>query len=197
MRRPGRRGKREPTRTERRRSHEARKTRLVLVGATVLSVIILAAWFPAGALYRQRASLASANKQIAQLHQEDVALNKERKNLSDNAEVGRIARQQYQLVSPGQQAYEILPPSGTASSNAPYASDPGSSSPVAPSAASELPPGSVTTTTLPTSDSNSASDSASDSASETTASTNSAAHSGGAPAENLFGRMERALEFWR
>jgi cell division protein FtsB len=177
--------KKQPTRTERRRSHETRKTRLILAGAMVLSLIILAAWFPAGALYRQRSSLASANKQIAQLHQEDAALSQERKNLSDSAEVGRIARQQYQLVSPGQQPFEILPPSGTATSNAPYASDPGSHAPVAPSAASELPPGSVTSTTQPASGTAKA------------GSSRVSAGSGAAPAENLFGRMERALEFWR
>jgi cell division protein FtsB len=178
--------KRPPTRSERRRSHEARKARLILAGATVLSLVILAAWFPAGALYRQRASLNSATEQITQLHREDGALSQEHKNLSDSSEVDRIARQQYQLVSPGQQPYEILPPTGTATSNAPYASDPGSSAPVAPSAASELPPGTVTTTTLPVTGTQKA-----DAA-------RSAVHpADDSAAPSFLGRMEHALEFWR
>ena len=49
----------------------------------------------------------------------------EKKNLSDAGEIGRIAREQYQLVSPGQQAYEVLPPSGATAAGTPYAGDPG------------------------------------------------------------------------
>jgi hypothetical protein len=150
--------------------------------------VILAAWFPASALYHQRASLASANAQLAQLHSEDALLTQERHNLNDAAEVGRIARQQYQLVSPGQRAYAVLPPAGTAPANAPYAGDPGNSAPVAPSAASELPPGTVTTTTEPA----------------TTVPTKTSGHaaassasSGGTPAEGTWSRMVNALEFWR
>ena len=69
--------------------------------------------------YHQRASLAGTNGQLLQLRSEDAALNQERQNLSDAAEVGRIAREQYQLVSPGQKAYEVLPPSGIAPANRP------------------------------------------------------------------------------
>jgi cell division protein FtsB len=180
--------KKQPTRTEKRHARDSRRTRLCLVGGFVLSAVILAAWFPASALYHQRASLASANAQLAQLHSEDALLTQERHNLNDAAEVGRIARQQYQLVSPGQRAYAVLPPAGTAPANAPYAGDPGNSAPVAPSAASELPPGTVTTTTEPA----------------TTVPTKTSGHaaatsasSGGTPAEGTWSRMVNALEFWR
>jgi cell division protein FtsB len=177
----------QPTRSEKRRSRETRRTRLLFIGATVLSAAILAAWFPASALLHQRASLATANGQLARLHSEDTALSQERQNLSDSAEVGRIARQQYQLVSPGQQAFAILPPSGTAPANAPYAGDPGQSAPVAPSAASELPPGTVTTTTEP----------ATVPPPQGSAQGHDKVSSGSAPAEGTLQRMVRALEFWR
>jgi cell division protein FtsB len=172
------------TRSEKRHARDSRRTRLCVVGAMVLSAVILAAWFPASALYHQRANLASASAQLAQLHSQDVSLTQERHNLNDAAEVGRIARQQYQLVSPGQRAYAVLPPSGTAPANAPYAGDPGNSAPVAPSAASELPPGTVTTTTQPA----------------TTAHATTPAHaaaSPAAPAQSTWARMVHALEFWR
>jgi len=154
-----------------------------LIGATVLSAVILAAWFPASALYHQRASLAGTNGQLLQLRSEDAALNQERQNLSDAAEIGRIARQQYQLVSPGQKAYAVLPPSGVAPANAPYAGDPGNNAPVAPTAASELPPGTVTTTTQPTTG--------------TPSPPRDSVSSGAAPAEGALARMLHALEFWR
>lgn len=175
--------KKQPTRSQRRSSREARRTRLVLAGAVVVSVGILVAWFPASALVHQKAALAAQNSQLVQLRQEDTALNQEHKNLSDSAEVGRIAREQYQLVSPGQEAYEILPPASTAPANAPYAGDPGNSAPVAPSAASELPPGSVATTTQP--------------AASGTPATGSVNHSTESSAGGLITRMLHSLEFWR
>jgi Flp pilus assembly protein TadG len=121
----------------------------VLLGALFAAAVFLFAWFPAGSLLNQRSSLTATAQQLATLHAQDAALAQEQKNLSDNSEIGRIAREQYQLVSPGQQAYEVLPPTGSAAADTPYAGDPGTASPVAPSATSELPPGSVTTTTAP------------------------------------------------
>jgi hypothetical protein len=154
----------------------------MLIGGTVLSVVILGAWFPANALYRQHASLASANAQLNSLHQQDAALAQERKNLSDSAEIARIAREQYQLVTPGQQAYEVLPPTGASTPNTPYAGDPALDAPVAPSSAAVLPPGSVASTTPPTSPRSSHGASATQRA---------------APARGVLQRMLDALEFWR
>ena len=78
-----------------------------------MSLVILGAWFPANALYHQHSNLASAEAQLSVLHQQDAALAQERKNLSDSGEISRIAREQYQLVSPGQQAFEVLPQTGS------------------------------------------------------------------------------------
>jgi cell division protein FtsB len=155
------------------------RARLLLVGAAVVSAVILFAWFPFGSLLHQRSTLSGAEAQLSGLRQQDVALSQESKNLSDATEIGRIAREQYQLVSPGQQAYEVLPPAGSAAPGVPYAGDPGSSTPVAPTGASELPPGGVTTTTAP----------ARPAAHRSTP----AAQSG----SGMLGRMVHALEFWR
>ncbi len=126
------------------------RARLAFLGAIVASAIILFAWFPASSLLSQRSNLAGTEAQLGALHKQDAALAQENKNLSDAGEIGRIAREQYQLVSPGQQAYEVLPPSGAPTAGTPYAGDPGSDGPVTPSATPELPPGGVTTTTTPT-----------------------------------------------
>jgi cell division protein FtsB len=174
------------SRVKRRHTREARRTRFMLIGGAALSVIILGAWFPANALYHQHASLASANAALNQLHRQDAALAQEGKNLNNSSEIARIAREQYQLVSPGQQAIEVLPRTGTAKADAPYAGDPARHAPVAPSSAAELPPGSATTTTT-TQPSTGAHDAASGA---------SSAHRA-APARGVLGRMLGALEFWR
>jgi cell division protein FtsB len=124
-------------------------SRWILLGAVVLSAAILVAWFPASSLLHQRTSLASATTQLRTLRQQDKALAREKVNLTSSAEISRLARSQYQLVSPGQQAYEVLPPSGATVTGSPYAGDPGTGGPVAPSAESELPPSSSTTTAGP------------------------------------------------
>jgi cell division protein FtsL len=157
----------------------------MLLGGALLSVVILGAWFPASALYHQHSSLASAETELTELHQEDAALAQERKKLSDSTEIDRIAREQYQLVSPGQQAYEVLPPTGSSATRTPYSGDPALSAPVAPSAASVLPPGSETGTTQPP---RTASSSLAHIASTDEHST---------PARGMLGRMLAALEFWR
>jgi hypothetical protein len=151
----------------------------------VLSAVILGAWFPANALYHQHASLASADTQLNALHQQDTALAQEGKNLSSSAEIARIARQQDQLVSPGQQAFEVLPPTGSANASAPYAGDPALTAPVAPSSASELPPGSETATTQTVT-----------TTPPTTSSGSAKVHHSTA-SSGMLGRIVTTLEFWR
>ncbi len=160
----------------------AGRSRLVLLGAVVLSAVVLFAWFPAGSLLSQRSNLADTEAQLAALHKQDAALAQEKKNLSDASEIGRIAREHYQQVSPGQQAYEVLPPSGAAAAGTPSAGDPGSDGPIAPSAAAELPPGGVTTTTTPP---------------PAGAATHHAAPTSAPPGSGLLSRMLHSLEFWR
>lgn len=128
----------------------AGRSRLLFVGALLFSAVVLLAWFPATSLLNQRSDLAGTSGQLSALHKQDAALAQEKKNLSDAGEIGRIAREQYQFVDPGQRAYEVLPPSGAAATGTPYAGDPGSTGPATPSATPELPPGGVTTTTTPT-----------------------------------------------
>ena len=188
---PGVSGKRPPpratavARATHRRSREARRSRFLLVGGALLSSVILGAWFPANALYHQHASLASAKAQLNELHEQDAALAQERKNLSDSAEIARIAREQYQLVSPGQQAFEVLPPTGSSDADAPYSGDPALSAPgcavlgIGPSA------GFGTTTTQP--------------ATATPAVRRTRRRTRAPPQHRngVLGRIVYALEFWR
>ena len=75
--------------------------------------MVLFAWFPASSLLSAHSNLKATQAQLASLHAQDAALAQEQKNLTDSNEIERIAREQYQLVSPSQQAYEVLPPAGS------------------------------------------------------------------------------------
>jgi cell division protein FtsB len=174
------------TRAKHRRSRETRRSRFLLIGAALLSAVILGAWFPANALYHQHASLASADATLNQLHRQDTALAQERKRLTNSSEIARIAREQDQLVSPGQQAYAVLPPTDTSKADAPYAGDPALTGPVSPSSANILPPGSETATTTPTTPTPKAASSGTPTTHHTTPS-----HGG------VLNRMLSSLEFWR
>jgi cell division protein FtsB len=170
----------------------AGRARLAFLGAVVASAIVLFAWFPAGSLISQRSHLHGTEAELNTLHAQDSALAQESKNLSDAGEIGRIAREQYQLVSPGQQSYEVLPPSGDTAAGTPYAGDPGSDGPVTPSATAELPPGGVTTTTTTTTTSTATKSGSSGERTDDTHSNAASTSSGG------FGsRVLHSLEFWR
>ncbi|MHB8219269.1 MAG: FtsB family cell division protein [Acidimicrobiales bacterium] len=136
------------TRAERRRAVQVRRSRVMVVGATTLSLLILVAWFPATALYHQHRQLASTSARLQQLDRQNTALGQEKQRLSSYSEVARIARQQYRLVAPGQQAYEVLPANGPkVTGDSRYPGDPAFQGPVAPSVAAVLPPGVLAHTT--------------------------------------------------
>ena len=172
------------TRVMRRRSREARRSAFLLIGGALLSLVILGAWFPANALFHQHSSLTAANAELHELHQQDGALTQARQDLSDSSEIARIAREQYQLVNPGQQAFEVLPPTRTSKTGTAYAGDPALNKPVAPSSASVIPPGSEAGTTHSTSVKRSAT-----------------AHASAAPPvaepRGFVARVLSSLEFWR
>jgi cell division protein FtsB len=165
------------------------RARLAFVGAIVASAIVIFAWFPAGSLLSQRSNLHGTQAELNALHAQDTALAQENKNLSDAGEIGRIAREQYQLVSPGQQAYEVLPPSGATATGTPYAGDPGSVGPVTPSATPELPPGGVTTTTT--------TEPGATPAAHAAAAAHPAPKSSSSSSGGFVSRMVHSLEFWR
>jgi cell division protein FtsB len=175
---PKKKGRTRPRKTRTVKDPSIRRSRLVFVGALVFSAVVLVAWFPARSLLNQRSDLTAMSSQLAALHKQDAALGQEKKNLSDSGEIGRIAREQYQFVDPGQRAFEVLPPSGAAAAGTPYAGDPGSTGPATPSATPELPPGGVTTTTTPA-------DHAGHATTDPTSSS------------GFVARMLHSLEFWR
>jgi len=166
---------------------DARRRRVLLGASVVVSAVILATGLPVAALVSQRHQLSTQSAVLASLRQKNQALADEHRLLSSNAEVERLAREDYQLVAPGQTLYEVLPPAGTTAgaSRAGTAStgDPGLQPPVAPADAAALVPGAGSPSTAPSDAAAGASG-----ASEATAQ---------ASPPSFVARLLRSLEFWR
>lgn len=81
------------------------------IGAGV-SVLILVTSFPAATLLQQRSALAASTSQLRALDVKNRQLAAEEHALVSGSELEHIARQDYQLVQPGQTLYGILPPAG-------------------------------------------------------------------------------------
>jgi hypothetical protein len=104
--------------------------------ALVTSVVMLAAWFPLSTLWHQQAQIDGTAHQIALIRQQQRALSREAQSISTKAAAILLARQQYQLVAPGQSLIEVLPGQQAGSTTA--GGDPGNQPLVAPSSVSSL-----------------------------------------------------------
>lgn len=121
------------------RARKARRLPRRLVVAVVCAAGILVTNFPAMTLFHQRRALAAERSQLASLSAQNRSLTQEQQRLSDPSEVEQLARQDFQLVQPGEQVYSVLPPSasGATSSGGSSATgvsqgDPGLQAPVPP-----------------------------------------------------------------
>jgi len=131
---------RRTTRTPTKTAHEPYGTRgwLVVAGGVATGAIVLAAWLPVGALLSQRAQLATASAHLSQLSTDGRVLQADAKLLSTPEVASQLAREQYQLVAPGQRLIQVLTPTGVPASKAtggPFPGDPGLSAPVDPGVA--------------------------------------------------------------
>lgn len=94
---------------------------VVLVAALVLFV------FPTRTLLAQRHQLNVASAHLRVLREQNAALSQRVDQLHTDAEIERIAREQYHLVRPGEQAFAILPaPAPTTTTVVPHPSAPAS-----------------------------------------------------------------------
>jgi cell division protein FtsB len=181
---------------ERRQAAKVRRARASVVGAAVVAALVLVVWFPAGALLRQRAAIAATAHQLSQLQQQDRQLSSEQKALGSPAEIQRIAREQYQLVAPGERAFRVLPPNDTGASSGSYQGDPANQPLVSPSATAELPPASVTASSANPSQPASAGAGTSGAGSHHGSSGSQGNVSSGS-SPGFLGRVAQSLEFWR
>lgn len=153
--------------------------------AGLFALVVIGTSFPVTQLVSEHRQLAAAQSDLAAVQHQDHLLTEQRAELKSPAATGRLARERYQLVGPGQTLYQVVGPSGTAASSPDGipAGDPASQPLVPPSKAPNMNPqpgllgngsGSGATPGAPAA---------------ATASTSSAS--------GFWGRVERVLEFWR
>ena len=129
----GKAGKRQPRRPPTRNAatdlrHRRRVLVRVLIGAISVVALLFVFVFPARTLLAQRQQTEKQKKTLELLHEQSRKLAEESRRLQNNAEVERIAREQYGFVYPGEHPYVVVPPS-TTSPPAPTTSAPATTSP--------------------------------------------------------------------
>ncbi len=80
-----------------------------LAVAVTLGGMMFVFFLPARALIQQRADLRATETRLRVLGTQNQQLTAQVANLHTDAEIERLARQQYGLVFPGEEAYAILP----------------------------------------------------------------------------------------
>jgi hypothetical protein len=135
--------------------------------AIVSAITAIALWFPFSTLMHQGSELNTVQSQINLLHSQQSALKSQERALKSKSAESRLARQEYQLVAPGQSLLQILP-SNTKGGLSASSGDPGFAPLVSPLNSTSLAPTSSTTKPVV-----------------------AKVHSGG-----LWSRVLRTLEFW-
>ena len=97
-----------------RRRSEGRAPKLFwpLLGSVLLVGMLFLFVFPTRTWLQQRDDIDAAEKRLEVLDEQNRKLSARVNELQTDAEVERIAREQYQLVRPGEEAYAILPAPG-------------------------------------------------------------------------------------
>ncbi len=108
--------------------------------ALVTAAVMLVGWFPLGALWHQQSLLDSTAAQISALKTQQHALRLQAESIDSQAAATLLAREQYQLVAPGQSLIQVLPGNGVGLVSQSIG-DPGLQPLVSPSSVSSLVPG--------------------------------------------------------
>ena len=88
----------------------ARRALWVALVSTISLAVFFVAVFPSRTFLAQRASTAAAEEQLDVLGEQNRLLEERIRLLNDDAEIERLAREEYHLVRPGEEAYALLPP---------------------------------------------------------------------------------------
>ena len=83
-----------------------------LVAAVVVIGLVFLAVFPTRTYLSQRRELSNTERRLAVLSGQNQELSGRVARLNTDAEIERLAREQYNLVRPGEEAFAILPPPG-------------------------------------------------------------------------------------
>ena len=78
-------------------------------GGTGLVLALALGVFPTRSYLDQRSDVSDAEQRLAVLEEQNAALADQLDQLSTPEEVERLAREEYNLVRPGEEAYSVLP----------------------------------------------------------------------------------------
>ena len=92
------------------RSRAREVTPILLVVALALLVLAGLAVLPAKTWFSQRQKMAEAHAELARIEAEATALEHELQRLATDEEIERRARQDFDLVYPGEESYRIVTP---------------------------------------------------------------------------------------
>ena len=81
-----------------------------LLVSLLLIGVLFAAVFPTRTFLHQRAAISRAETQLEVLGEQNEELQARAQQLESDEEIERLAREQYNLVKPGEEAYAVLPP---------------------------------------------------------------------------------------
>lgn len=84
----------------------------VVVGSVAFVGVLFTTVFPTRTFLAQRTSLDASTEQLQVLEEQNRRLEDRVGVLNDDAEIERLARQEYHLVRPGEQAFAVLPAPG-------------------------------------------------------------------------------------
>lgn len=178
-------------------SPRLRRRRFILVASAAFAALVLGTSFPASGLLSDHRQLAATDAALHRLRAENSALAQEKQQLNSKAEIHSLARQDFQLVDPGETAYNVLPPTAQATKNSSpgVTGDPGRQPVVAPANAAGMSPDPNVPTTSATSAAASGAQTPTSSGSKSTSSTptTTPTNAGG----GFWIRTLHSLEFWR
>lgn len=81
----------------------------IAAGLLVALAVLALGMFPTRIFLDQRAATAEANERLEVLRAQNAAYEERIATLQDPEEVERLAREQFNLVKPGEEAYAVLP----------------------------------------------------------------------------------------
>ncbi|MEY2449328.1 MAG: hypothetical protein QOH79_2804 [Acidimicrobiaceae bacterium] len=90
------------------RSPRRRLLWILLASVTIVGVLFIGV-YPTRTYFAQRSALQKAQHQLDVLQTENAKLDQQAADLNTDSEIERIARQNYNLVHPGEEAFAILP----------------------------------------------------------------------------------------
>lgn len=101
-----------------RRAGWERPTRIAVASLAVIAIMFLFV-FPTRSYLEQQRQVSSARHAVAALKVQNEQLARQAKQLQTRSEIERLAREQFNMVRPGEQAYTVLSSRSTTTTTLP------------------------------------------------------------------------------